>query len=287
MIYEYQAMKILAPAKINLSLRVVGKRADGFHDIETVMVGVTLTDELGIVIPDRPGLGMTCDDPGVPTDEGNLVIQAAREFFVVTGQEPRAEFHLIKRIPWGAGLGGGSSDAAAALKLLDQAFGAGLGDARLEEIAAKVGSDVAWFIRLRPAVCRGRGEIVEPLVEPPPALRLILFKPPFAVPTPWAYRRWSEMRPPPACARIVSGFPLFNDLEVPVFEKYVLLRVLRDWVEEQPGVVAAAMSGSGSTIFAIMDGESDGKEIVSRVQGRFGSTIRADEVSLLRDAPMA
>ncbi|GAB4178539.1 MAG: 4-(cytidine 5'-diphospho)-2-C-methyl-D-erythritol kinase [Terrimicrobiaceae bacterium] len=279
--YHYQGMKILAPAKINLSLRVVGRRPDGFHDIETLMVGISLADELELVTTDGPGLALTCNDPGVPTDESNLVIKAAQCFFAETGLEPKARFHLIKRIPWGAGLGGGSSDAAAALRLLDQAHDTQLGVARLEELAGRIGSDVAWFVRGQPAVCRGRGELVEPLKDPLPTLRVFLLKPPFGVPTPWAYRRWSESRPPPAIPRDVDGVPLFNDLESPVFEKFILLPVLKHWLEAQPGVLAATMSGSGSTVFAVLQPEANAEALADNARSMFGPTLWTHECSTL------
>ena len=148
-----------APAKINVTLRVLGKREDGFHEIETLIVPLGLADRL--TVEEAEGWSFSCDDPTVPGDEGNLVVRAARLFFAETSVKPSVRVHLMKSIPHGAGLGGGSSDAAATLRMLDQFYAAGLGTDRLMRMAAELGSDVPVFIDGGAAWCRGRGEIVE------------------------------------------------------------------------------------------------------------------------------
>ena len=263
-------MKRVAPAKINLSLRIRGKRADGFHEIESLFAPLTLADILSF--EDAPAFSFTCDDPTLPGDDTNLAVRAARRFSERTGRSLTVRIHLEKRIPHGAGLGGGSSDAAAVLRALNDRSGNPLALPELNEIAGELGSDVPFFLQDSAARCRGRGEIVEPrpLVT---RLRLLLIKPPFPVPTPWAYRRWSESRELPGisyAAQHVGGIELVNDLERPVFEKYFFLAALKSWLSQQPEVAAALMSGSGSTSFAILRDAASVEALETRTRAEFG-----------------
>ena len=264
-------MTLDAPAKVNLTLRVLGRRSDGFHDIETLMVPLTLADRIELVLREEPGVDFSCSDSELPTNGTNLVCKAVVAFERATGREIGVRIHLEKNIPHGAGLGGGSSDAAAVLKALDGLLKTNLGVSKLESIAATIGSDVPFFIRCVPAICRGRGEVVEP-VSGVPAAEILLVKPPFPVSTAWAYGAW-------ACAN-KSGetFPpsfgsirMVNDLEAPVFEKHLQLPVLKRWLAAQPGVSAVMMSGSGSTIFALLDGPAEG--LGERVRAEFGESF--------------
>jgi 4-diphosphocytidyl-2-C-methyl-D-erythritol kinase len=177
---------------------------------------------------------------------------------------------LEKKIPHGAGLGGGSSDAANALLGLNELFGAGLSQDALMKLAAEVGSDVPFFIARSPAVCRGRGEIVEP-VEFKAKFRLLLLKPDFGVPTPWAYGRWKDSRELAGIdysSQEFEGVRFVNDLERPVFEKFVFLARLKMWLRQQPEVAVALMSGSGSTMFAILRNEAEPEEVVHRAHAQ-------------------
>jgi len=184
-----------APAKLNLSLRVLGKRADGFHEIETLMVALPgLADRVSLEPADE--FGFECDAEGVPSDERNLAVKAVRVFEEMTGTRVAGRLRLEKRIPHGAGLGGGSSDAAAVLRLLAKRHGEAAEAAQMHELAARLGSDVPFFLRGGAAWCRGRGERIEPADAPPP-LRLLLLKPWFGVDTPDAYRRWKDAEPLP------------------------------------------------------------------------------------------
>jgi 4-diphosphocytidyl-2-C-methyl-D-erythritol kinase len=248
-----------APAKINLWLRVLGKREDGFHELETRMVPLALCDRLRLwpdaAIP--PGrIDFSCDNPSVPADESNLVIKAIRELESMTGMLPGMRIHLEKRIPHGAGLGGGSSDAAAALRLVRAAFRHGLPDITLERAAAAVGSDVPFFLSGHAADATGRGEVVTPVVDFKDTTRVLLVKLPFGVATPWAYRQWKESLEVPGLPYAAQTTPwgcLVNDLERPVFNKYQILGHLKAALLKCPGVVAALMSGSGSTVFALLE----------------------------------
>jgi 4-diphosphocytidyl-2-C-methyl-D-erythritol kinase len=269
-------MTIQARAKVNLVLRVLGKRADGYHDIETLMVPVSLADELEVEVSDGSGIGITCDEPGVPADASNLAWRAADVFARQTGLAFRTSIVLRKRIPHGAGLGGGSSDAAAVLMALDILLETQLGEPRLEEMAARIGSDVPFFIRNRPSWCRGRGEVMEDAGRLPP-MRLLLLKPPFPVPTAWAYQ--SRTSNVPCQPQAAAGIELTNDLEGPVFHKYLLLPVLKAWLIAQPEVSAAMMSGSGSTLFAVLRGDPHFLE--RRARERFGDSLWTRECRTL------
>jgi len=263
------AVKLNAPAKINLSLSVLGKRPDGFHEIETVMARLDLADTLTLE-RDAP-FGFTCTDATLPDDDSNLVVRAAKLFFETAGLPPRGRVHLEKRIPHGAGLGGGSSDAAAILLGLNEAFGSPLTAQALHGLAAAVGSDVPFFLARGAAICRGRGERVEP-VELREALPLLLVKPGFGVPTPWAYRRWALSRELPGVPYGAQTFPwgvLVNDLERPVFEKYLFLATLKQWLLAQPESAGALMSGSGATCFAVLRRAEEGPALEARVRESF------------------
>jgi 4-diphosphocytidyl-2-C-methyl-D-erythritol kinase len=275
-------MTIDAPAKVNLTLRLLGRRADGYHDIETVMAPISLADRIEIEAFDGLGVEMTCSDGSLPVDGSNLVCKAVEAFKKATGCEFKARIHLQKHIPHGAGLGGGSSDAAAVLKALNVLLQTHLGTGKLEEVAGSIGSDVPFFIRNAPAICRGRGEIVEPM-EGLPCADLLLVKPVFGVPTAWAYGAWARSNKiSQPSAQSHGGIPLINDLETPVFGKYLLLTVLKKWLREHADVDAAMMSGSGSTIFAILRNRAEGIE--DALRAAFGDTLGIFRCRLLSES---
>ena len=257
-------MTISAPAKINLSLRVVGRREDGFHDIDTVVVKLPgLADEL--VISESESFSFTCDTPGVPTDDSNLVVKALHAFETAAGITCTLSISLKKTIPHGAGLGGGSSDAAMTLKALNEIYGAPLGPDELHSIAASLGSDIPLFLMDGAVRCTGRGEILEP-VPSPPALPIVLLKPSFPVATPDAYKRWQDSIELPGvtyAAQSVNGITLVNDLERPVFQKHRFLAEMKMWLLARKEVSAAMMSGSGSTMIAVLRDPNDSARLIS------------------------
>ncbi len=268
-------MEFLAPAKVNLSLRVLRRRDDGFHEIESLMCPVSIFDTLDISLRDEGGLEFVRDDPTLPAGDDNLVVRAAKLFCASRGLEPRLRIALTKRIPHGAGLGGGSSDAATTLLALNRLFETQLSREALAAIAAELGSDVPFFIYQSAAIIRGRGERVDP-VEFPYALPLLLLKPEFGVPTPRAYQRWRDSREIPGVrydAQAFSWGELVNDLERPVFEKYLFLADLKSWLLAQPEVAGALLSGSGSTVFAILRDSAAAPTLRDRVAGEFGSNL--------------
>jgi len=262
-------MKILSPAKINLTLEIVGRRPDGFHELETWMLPVGLDDTLEIELAGRPSF--TSNIPELKGDSSNLVIRTAQIYNEAASVEATYAIRLEKNIPIGAGLGGGSSNAAATLRLLNQLHHEPLSVAQMEALAASLGSDVAFFIYGQSAWCTGRGELMEPRPFPK-GLWICLFKPGFGVSTDGAYRAYaalpSDRKRGPETETAWGKFR--NDLELAVFPKYLLLPVIKGWLEKQAEVEFALMSGSGSTLFAIVRNESDGGTLRGRFQREFG-----------------
>jgi 4-diphosphocytidyl-2-C-methyl-D-erythritol kinase len=265
-----------APAKLNLSLRVLGRRDDGFHEIETLMVTLPgLADRVEIEWGgDGDGLSFECDAVGVPADESNLAVRAARVFEEETGARLDCRLRLAKRVPHGAGLGGGSSDAAAVLGVLDRWSGGRFSNI-VPRMAARLGSDVPFFLGGGAAWCRGRGERTEPAAGVP-ALRVLLLKPWFGVGTPDAYRRWGDAVALPGVEfgpQWCAAGELVNDLERPVFAKHLFLAELKDWLRSQAEVEAALMSGSGSTMFAVLRERAEAAAIAAAARSELDPTL--------------
>jgi 4-diphosphocytidyl-2C-methyl-D-erythritol kinase len=258
MTIEMSAMQVLAPAKINLSLKILGRRGDGFHEIETLIAPISLYDKIDIEKQSR-WIDFSCDDPTVPSGDENLVVRVAKAFFEKTKISSGVRIKLHKKIPHGAGLGGGSSDAAATLRALNQLSETKLSREELAKLGSTIGSDVSFFLFESVAVCKGRGEIVNPTTVKK-KLSILLLKPAFSVSSAWAYSRWQDSREIPGILyqpQNFDGQSFLNDLERPVFEKFVFLAHLKTWLLKQAEVGAALMSGSGSTVFAVMRDHAD------------------------------
>ena len=249
-------------AKINWSLRITGKRADGFHDLETVFQTISLHDEL--TFRDAEALSLTCDDPTIPIDDTNLVMRAAR----LVGAPPVA-IELRKRIPAGGGLGGGSSNAATTLLAL------GKGRDDLAQLALSLGSDVPFFLVGGTAYATGRGELLTPLPSRA-GVPLLLVLPEERVLTKDAFARITRYSPPLGLDAYAKGFESYtNDFEEPVF---AMLPRLRDYKQRlyDAGASWASMTGSGSTIVgAFADGSTR-----DRAAGQFGD-IRTERAESL------
>lgn len=257
-----------SPAKVNLFLSVHGKRTDGFHALTSLVVPVGFGDGLTVRIgADEDSL--QCDVPSVPTGPENLILKAAAAFRARIGASVYFHFDLEKKIPIGAGLGGGSSNAAVALKAMNALQGQPFEDAELSAIAAGIGSDCPFFVAARPALMRGRGEIIEPLSERLEARlrgqRLVLFRPHFGVETGWAYGHLAAAgagayQDPEEAARRLDAWSeggnlaelLFNSFERPVGEKYLAISALLEQLRERG--ISCLMSGSGSCCFALLEG---------------------------------
>jgi len=278
MTIEMQMMQVRAPAKINLSLKILGRRNDGFHEIETFIVPVSLYDEIRIDRrPTGKGIEFACDDPSVPAGDDNLAVRAAKTFFKRTKLNSDVSIRLKKKIPHGAGLGGGSSDAASTLLALNEVFEMNLPREALAKMAETIGSDIPFFIFQSAAICKGRGELVTPAklrVE----FSLLLLKPEFGVSATWAYQCWQDSREIPDisyAAQNLAGQTLANDLERPVFEKFVFLAQMKMWLLKQPEVGAALMSGSGSTVFAVLRENADANRVAERAKAKLDPQLWA------------
>ena len=265
-------MQVFAPAKVNLSLKIVGRRDDGFHEIETLIVPISLCDEVNIDKDSaKEGIEFRCDDSSVPQGDDNLAVRAAKTFLQGANLKRGVAIELKKNIPHGAGLGGGSSDAASTLLALNELFKMNLPREALAKMGETIGSDVPFFIFQSAAICRGRGELVMPL-KFHEQLSILLLKPAFVVATEWAYSRWRDSREIPGVPYTVQQFAdqtFMNDLERPVFEKFVFLAQLKMWLLRQPEVGAALMSGSGSTVFAVMRPNADVELLATRAKSEF------------------
>jgi len=274
-----------APAKVNLSLRILGKRADGFHELETRMVRVDLADRLTFTVgPTGSGLHLVCDDPTLPGDETNLVVRAVRSLEQLVGRTFDLGIRLEKRIPHGAGLGGGSSDAAAALRAVNEGLDLGRSLDELADVAAALGSDIPFFLWEGACDCRGRGEIVTPVSGFPWRPRLLLVKPAFSVATPWAYREWKDSRELPGIDYGPQPMPwgaLVNDLERPVFAKHLVLADLKRFLRERAEVAGALMSGSGSVTFAVLREGAPEEDLRAAVAAEYGETTWTQPVTVL------
>ena len=243
------AVTVRAHAKINWALRITGKRPDGFHDLETVFQEISLADSL--TFEPAAATSLSCDDPRIPADESNLVLRAARAI-----DAPPVKITLQKRIPAEGGLGGGSSDAAATLRTLNEMFHLEMDD-RLPDIAMALGSDVPFFLAGGCAYATGRGEELRPL-EAARGAPILLVIPDERVSTAEAFRSLHhfsvaagyEAFEEAAADFLAAPELLINDFEEPIFARLPRLREIRDRLIEA-GAAKAAMSGSGSTMFGV------------------------------------
>lgn len=251
-------LTLYAPAKINWFLEVMGKRPDGYHELVTVMQAISLFDRLDFEDAPTPGITLSCNiDLGPP--EKNLVVRAAEVLRKAHAPDRGANIHLAKHIPHGAGLGGGSSDAACAVVGLNRLWKLNLPESRLEELVAQVGSDCAFFVRGGIALCTGRGEVIAH--KPPiPKIDLVILYPEVVLPTPDVYRELSRHLTftPKACyffhgdisklnANSVSSL-VFNRLEEAALRVSPALLEIWHATEQSPGVTCRFVSGSGSAI---------------------------------------
>lgn len=294
------ALVTFAPAKLNLFLAITGRRSDGFHELVSVVTQLDLRDTL--TATPAAEWSLACSDPTVPADGTNLVLKAALAFAATVeaggGNVPRFAFHLEKISPSGAGLGGGSSDAVATLRLLNAASGSPLDAAGLAKLAAQLGSDCPLFLHDGPVVMRGRGELIEPLAAEPAARlrgrRVLVFKPGFGVPTAWAYAQLAARAPGsylPAveaearlaawCAR--SGASpaelLYNNMEPAAGAKFLAIPALLERLQAEFGL-AVRMSGSGSACFALLPEGAPVTAIVERIRSSWGLSAFVREARL-------
>jgi 4-diphosphocytidyl-2-C-methyl-D-erythritol kinase len=276
-----------SPCKVNLLLNILGRRPDGFHELETLMHPVELHDLLSM---GRSGqsIQLSCNDASLPNDSRNLVYRAAELFLSSANIKEGVRLQLEKRIPLAAGLGGGSGNAATTLLGLNELFGYPLNPDRLVSLASALGSDVPFFLQAKPALATGRGEKIESL-DFFPALKgkaLVLVHPGFGIASAWAYEQLQrfpqDLHGRPGRARelvdslrksdvYASGKLFYNSLEAPALDKYPLLTLFQEFFRAN-GALATLMSGSGSTTFAIAQDQDAGQQLVNKFKDHFGST---------------
>ncbi len=279
-------LDLAARAKVNLSLEVIRRREDGYHEIDTVLQTVDLADRLRVELTADGRVEIDCDDPAIPVDANNLCHRAIVAMRPLAGPSLGARIRIEKRIPAGAGLGGGSADAAGVLLAVRRGLGLDIADQDLHRIAAALGSDVPFMLRGGTMLGRGRGEILTPM-EPLRRGVFVIVKPRVSIPTAWVYSqfnfRLTTHRPRlnlrsanSALARFPKGrLPFRNALEDVVLPAYPEVAGLLEQLQsERP--FFASMTGSGSAVYAIFDREERAAEVAERfsVRGLFTSVAK-------------
>jgi len=255
-------MRIFAPAKLNLILKILDKRPDGYHEIFTVMQQVSLFDTLYIKLTSEKDIKITTNHPTLTTGEGNLIYKAAKVFLESFNTPMGVTIHLVKRIPIAAGLGGGSSNAASTLLGLNKLLGYPLSQEDLLKIAITIGSDVPFFVLKRPAIAKGRGERLSLLSCSLPFWYVIIV-PPVNVSTAWAY---SQVRLTREKNQIkISRFQdvlkhLANDLESAISKKIKEISEAKQ-ILKRVGAQYILMSGSGASVFALCQSKKEALKI--------------------------
>ncbi len=256
------SLQLRANAKINLGLRIVGRRKDGYHRLHTLFQEIDFGDDITLTSRPSPELTLEVTGPqstGVPSGEENLCLRAARLLLETSSKQAGAHIGLHKQVPPGAGLGGGSSDAAAALKGLNQLWQLGLTSDELVELAVQLGADVPFFIRGGLQLGEGIGEVLTPLATQLPHT-ILLVLPPLSVDTAWAYRQFAGRQsfpPAPGFDRLIIHDPIpweafTNDFEELVFSHHGELAEIKGRLLEA-GAVYAGLSGSGSAVLGLFE----------------------------------
>lgn len=270
------------PGKVNLFLKIMGRRPDSYHEIETLFFPMErITDSVSVVFTEQHGTRISCRTSGVPSDESNICWKAAELYLKTAGIETGMEIFLDKRVPVAAGMGGGSSDAAAVLLLLQKKFGALDGNA-VYRIAGKIGADVPFFLNPVPSVGRGVGELLEEVPDIPRVLPLLIVAPEFPVSAPWSYRHLDysvaakDMRSLESLLEALrkgdflrAASFLRNDLEYAVMEKFPLLELLKR--ELASGENRVMVSGSGPTLFVFYESFEARERVWEHVNARIGN----------------
>jgi 4-diphosphocytidyl-2-C-methyl-D-erythritol kinase len=265
-----RSAKIRCPAKVNLYLRIVGRRPDGYHELVTVMQPLTLADEL-IVTLGGEGIRLECDSPEVPCESENLVWRAARQFQEEAGQKQGILLSLQKRIPVAAGLGGGSSDAAGTLLALNDLAGKPLNSSRLHHLASLLGADVPFFLSRKPAVGRGIGTQLSPVTLLP--YWYLLANPGVPLSTRWVYENLdlAGLPGPPETETWDPEHPetwVRNDLGAVALQRFPQLEALFNDLKEA-GAWTQGISGSGPTLFGLFSSREAACQAGQRLRRTF------------------
>jgi 4-diphosphocytidyl-2-C-methyl-D-erythritol kinase len=275
-------LKLPSFAKINWILRILGKRADGYHEIATVLQSVSLCDELTFAVRDDNEISLRCNDPSVPVDESNLIVKAARSL----SNQHGADITLLKKIPARGGLGGGSSNAAVTLLALNRLWGLGLSEGDLKQIGSELGADVPFFFSGGTAVATGTGTEVEEARDCPKQ-HLIIITPNASVSTATAYAALNapSLTTPDSVSILSSSFtepffgdssqwPLHNDFEGVIFEKEPEISRAKTALLDA-GARAALLAGSGSSVFGIFSDEAARNQALRNVRCEAGWRVFA------------
>lgn len=271
-------MTVIANAKLNLYLDITGTRADGYHLLETVMQSVTLSDVIDIEISEGEDIGIVCDRPDIPSDERNIAYKAARAYLDAAELKARVQISINKRIPSGAGMGGGSADAAAVLAALDRRFGA-LDREALFSVALSVGADVPFCLAGGTKVCKGIGEEILPCASVNDCAFLAVM-PDFTCPTGEAYRKYdaSPVEARGALQEFVDGIPdgSFVQKLHNTFEELYADERIEDIKKRliANGADGAALTGSGAAVFGVF-GDKSAAEMASAAFPRYFTAVCA------------
>lgn len=264
------ALTVFTPAKINLALKILRKRADGYHELQTILQKISLYDEIELQLSPRQGISVTADDPAIPGDQRNLAYRAAQALFQRTSIAAGVAIHIKKKIPAGAGLGGGSSDAAAVLTALNKLLDCKLTMSELIELGLTLGADVPFFIYPgTTALAEGIGERLSPVTLRQSFWALVLY-PGFSVETAWAYSNYkiltnkiNHIKIQNSIRDIHQLLPLMeNDLEQVVIELHPEIQKIKDELITA-GAYGSLMSGSGSSVFGLFPDEKRARKAVA------------------------
>ncbi len=275
---KQNSITILAPAKINLTLDILGRRQDGFHELRSIMQSVSVYDRLAVTKTDCDGFSMVCDTEGVPCDGRNLVIKAAKAFCEHFGVEGGFKFELKKAIPSMAGMAGGSSDCAATLIALNRLTRINTTFEELLDIGKRLGADVPFCLAGGTKICEGIGEILTPLPDMPKC-HIVIVKPSVSISTPLAFSKYDSISSPKMSDfdGILKAYHdgdiygiakrMFNALE------YASACYEIDEAKSEIlscGAISSMMTGSGSAVFGIFDDEAKARECFEKLKGRYG-----------------
>ncbi len=275
-------MIIKTPAKLNLFLEVLRRREDGYHEIRSIMVPIDLFDEIELKKTAK-GIQVWCSDPSLPVDERNLAFKAASLYLGKAGIKEGVYIGIKKRIPISAGLGGGSSDAAAVLKGLNKIYQRFSGT-QLVELAKQIGADVPFFLYSSPCLAKGVGEILEPLC--PRMLHFVLVTPYIQVSTAWAYREYDKLHLTKSEQSSIKRYwkegnikaLLRNDLEKVTIASFPVIKELKTLLLKK-GAKGVLMSGSGPTVFGIFESRQDANRVVNDLPVNIGKLFVASSLS--------
>ena len=273
-----KTFRIKAPAKLNIRLKVTGRRPDGYHELVSIMIPIDLFDLLELTVDPGEGIKLVCEGTQLPNDESNLAFRAAQSFFSRTGIREAVSIKLIKNVPVAAGMGGGSSDAAATLLALNEMWSRPLSLPEMHDLAIGLGADVPFFLEGKPCLAQGIGEILEPL-DSWPKCWFVIVRPPIEVSTSWVYSNLKFVLTTDEYDNIkqtLSHVPisipqiLENDLERVTSATFPIVETIKKSLI-QAGAQGALMTGSGPSVFGVFPSLDEAlfgkKELVSQNLG--------------------